>query len=210
MNRIITIGCSHTYGDALDDNWDFEKNETVKNFPSKLSWATILGKKMGMESVNLSLSGASNYSIQQKLVTTTLKKTDIVFILWTYPDRIHFFRDEIGKHIFINSWSDTNIAKLWYENFHFDYDNYLKNTLIINQTDSFLKNKVQKCYHMIVEESMIRLFDNNIHKIPILSSKFENILNSNPKANDNWHMGKQGHELFSEEIIKSIGDIKII
>jgi len=210
MNRIITIGCSHTYGDALDDNWDFEKNETIKNFPSKFSWPNLLGKMMGMECVNLSSSGASNYSIQQKLVTTSLKKTDIVFILWTYSDRIHFFRDEIGKHIFINSWSDTNIAKLWYENFYFDYDNYLKNILIINQVDSFLKNRVEKCYHMIVEETMTKLFDNSIHKIPILCSKFENILNSNPKANDNWHMGKEGHRVFSEEILKSIGDIKII
>ncbi len=27
MNRLITFGCSNTFGQALEDCWDYEKND---------------------------------------------------------------------------------------------------------------------------------------------------------------------------------------
>jgi hypothetical protein len=72
MPRIISFGCSNTFGLEL-------QGTTVYDLPSKLSYPSLLG------SVNLAIPGASNKEIMLKILEIDFFKTDIVTILWTYP-----------------------------------------------------------------------------------------------------------------------------
>jgi len=72
MPRIISFGCSNTFGLELEGT-------TVDDLPSKLSYPSLLG------SVNLAIPGASNKEIMLKILEIDFLKTDIVTILWTYP-----------------------------------------------------------------------------------------------------------------------------
>ena len=66
MNRLIAFGCSNTFGQALEDCWDYEKND-VGEYPSKLAWPSVLSKKLDLECHNHALPGASNKLIMNQI-----------------------------------------------------------------------------------------------------------------------------------------------
>ena len=56
--RLITFGCSNTYGHGLPD-CHVPPNEAGPN-PSKVAWPQLLADRRGLECVNLGQPGGSN------------------------------------------------------------------------------------------------------------------------------------------------------
>lgn len=74
MNKILTVGCSHTEGSECTTNWPTE-----------------FGILAQCEVVNLAQGGASNYSILNKTVQyLETNNADAVIISWTTLERFQF------------------------------------------------------------------------------------------------------------------------
>ena len=81
MSRLITFGCSHTYGQALKDR------ETQ-------AWPYLVADKLNLECINQGRMGASITYMYYKLMNFDFQEGDKVVCLWSYPNRRHFFKSE--------------------------------------------------------------------------------------------------------------------
>ncbi|CAB4138043.1 hypothetical protein UFOVP328_236 [uncultured Caudovirales phage] len=85
--RLYFNGCSHTYGDDLDD----------KN----LAWPSVLSRQLGCEFFNDSVSGGTNDRIRYR----TLKfadQFDKFYIAWTYTSRFTRYRADNNHDVNFN------------------------------------------------------------------------------------------------------------
>jgi len=86
MPRLVTFGCSHTYGYGLSDCYD----NTDK--PSNFSWPNLLAKKLDRECVNLSLPGSGNLQILMTVLKTRFEPTDLVIVAHSYFNRYEWYK----------------------------------------------------------------------------------------------------------------------
>ena len=141
MLRLITFGCSYTYGEGLSD----VKKSILGGNPinqSKLGWASLLSQKLNLELVNISYPGTSNTEILYNILTFDFKSTDIVVIMWTHPIRDIMF-DSWTKFISFRTrlgfWKkETN--KAWAEQVNIK-DYVIKTWICIHHADLLLKLK---------------------------------------------------------------------
>lgn len=184
MSRLITLGCSHTLCEGVKT-----KKET---------WPFILSKKFNKKLINLGESGGSNRTIQHSVYTFEFQQDDIVIILWTYPDRYHFFKDKDNHTGLINSWGKGR-SEVWFKDFHTTYNEKFDNQTIVNQVNLFLKNKNIKLYNLLVSSEFDYYFDiTNSDTIGIDFTK--DYLEKYPRGTDGWHMGDEGNYNFAMEI----------
>lgn len=77
LNRLITHGCSFTYGEELID-------------PKNQSWPAVLSRALNVELINLAKCAYSNDGIIHDIVTFDFKEGDLVIIGWTHTHRLMF------------------------------------------------------------------------------------------------------------------------
>ena len=80
VRRLITHGCSFTYGEELGD-------------PSTSSWPALVAKRLDVELVNLAKPAYSNDAILQDMVAQDINSTDytdLVIICWTTYLRMQY------------------------------------------------------------------------------------------------------------------------
>lgn len=85
MDRLVTFGCSYTYGHGLPDC--ITDHGGAGKIPSKFAWPQLLAKKLDKELYNAGIPGASNKLIMDTVINFPFKPTDTVVILWTYLSR---------------------------------------------------------------------------------------------------------------------------
>lgn len=79
MSRLITFGCSYTYGQGLPDCENTVINTGIKKFyvnssaPSKQGWPSILSKRLDLELVNISAPGLLSNNQTANLLYEVLK-----------------------------------------------------------------------------------------------------------------------------------------
>lgn len=76
--RLYFTGCSHTYGDDLDQ-------------PAVQSWPALLANKLGCEFVNDAVSGNANDHITYQIMKNC-QDFDKIYIAWTYIERFTRYR----------------------------------------------------------------------------------------------------------------------
>ena len=76
---LYCFGDSATYGVQID--------ESIRE---KSVWSYYLANKLGCQSTNLALPGASNWRIARLLNNLVLNESDVVVIAWTEPTRFEF------------------------------------------------------------------------------------------------------------------------
>jgi len=101
MRRIITFGCSFTYGSELPDCLGKPKLNSLGQIwetnPSKYAWPAVLGKLMDMEVCNKSTPAASNLEILCEILDFKFRPSDIVIVMWSMPFRELVFEDVESK-----------------------------------------------------------------------------------------------------------------
>ena len=179
MKRIVSFGCSHTFGEGVID-------------PEVNSWPAILGTKLNIPVLNLGIPGGSNRYIQHKVFNADLNKDDTVIILWTYPDRYHFFESKDKHTGLINIWSESKNSKFWFKNLNNEYNEQFDNQTIVNQVNLFLLNKGVQVYNLVVDEDFNYYF--KLGSCPTLDINFtRDYLKFFPRGYDGWHMGRDGN-----------------
>ncbi len=188
MSRLVTFGCSFTYGHGLPDcryDGDSEEYNDPKQVesPSKYAWPQVAADTLGVECVNMAKPGIGNKHILYRIVNFDFEPTDIVVVMWSYFDR-HSVILNNGSVEDLSAWriSDDNqesTAEPGYtaqaSNAYYvsprlasEMDSLFSNAIYINYADSFLKNLgvhyVHTCirgYGTLELRSTIRWFSEN-------------------------------------------------
>lgn len=108
MDKIVNVfGDSHTYGNGLDDCGLIEpwRQHSTK------SWAYYMFPKEQI--ANYSYPGCSNDTISLRLIRHTTKQ-NIVMIMFTYPERIHFVKN--GYNFLVSPTNCSSISESGNEN----------------------------------------------------------------------------------------------
>jgi hypothetical protein len=184
MNRLITFGCSHTYGQCLPDR--------------SLSWPSRLAKLLNLECVNLGEEGASNKKIWHNIINFNFMPEDTIVIQWTYPERWCVLDETQSKKI--GPWINDAVSTAYYEHLFSHYDANLDINLRMSHINLYLKEL--KIYNVL---SQIDLHNNlDFNNSYILDIDFDNIRENNEKGSDGVHAGATAHQLFAELIAKEI------
>tara|TARA_B100001996_G_C18670007_1_gene596335 strand:+ start:3363 stop:4076 length:714 start_codon:yes stop_codon:yes gene_type:complete len=172
INRIITFGCSNTYGESLPDVAGKESDR----FPaSKYSWPSVLGKLLNVPVINKAKGGACNKHIWHIILNDYLpisKPDDTVIILWSYFDRYCMFQDDgkikrllrtdirnkklkdgtdyRGRNLYGN-WREW--VKTWFNNYDTNKDMALDSLCRIDHIHRYLNSLGIKNYHFTCDDS---------------------------------------------------------
>lgn len=190
--RIISFGCSYTFGHGLPDCLEDDKI-TQGSFPSNFAFPALLAKKINCESVNLAKSGNSNKEIWHDILNFNFEKEDIAIITWTYFSRFCIIKSNKIKRI--NPWIEEE--KLFYMNYSNRHDMVLDFYCRLNHIGFYLKNIGIKNYNFVIEYPEIE--KPGWSQTQVLG-KFEMI----DKADDDCHPGLLSHARFSEMILSQI------
>ena len=204
MPRLVTFGCSFTYGHGLPDC--HVEPDLPGNAPSKHAWPNLLAKKLGYDCLNLSVCGSGNYQILLDILRTDFKPDDVVVIGYSYFTRFNYYQmiDKIGEGISASSvpaehkrmlLNDLNVK-------YYDEKVYWSNWLAIQHAELLLNSKNIKNY------SFLNIPGGAIENKPDLI-ELDNFLNTirviiKDKALDKKHPGIESHRLQSEQLYSII------
>jgi hypothetical protein len=161
--KLVTFGCSFTYGHGLSDCIadDGSNGPTA----SEQAWPSVLGKLTGMKVDNVSEPGSSNLMITKAIVDySKYTKDTVVVVMWSNNDRETIYKTGNEKlHMLPGFLDDTMPGTFWfdkdknnfkktittyYENYHEDWNATLNQTIRMNFVHAFLKNKGIKNFHV--------------------------------------------------------------
>lgn len=198
INRIVTFGCSLTFGYYLED---CPKDSLT---PSKFSWPSVLAKKLNKPVLNLSEQGSSNKQIWKSIVDANLTEFDCVIVLWSHIERWCVFLSEEEKNK-IGPWNSlaNKRSNAFFKYFFNSYDMNIDMSMRSSYVQLYLDRLNIKHYQMISRPMYYppKYKWNNVEYLPIDYGK---IRNSNPLASDNKHPGREAHEIYANEIYKYI------
>lgn len=145
MSRLITFGCSYTYGTGLIDCqstkiFSFSRRNSK---PSNMGWAAQLNKKLGTSLINKSFPGSSNFEILYEVLQFDYKQGDIVVIMWS-----HYLRDLFFTKFFkipdlrrrLGLWKTSGLSRKWIQQMS-QQDYLMKSWIYMQHADLYLKDK---------------------------------------------------------------------
>lgn len=150
MTRLVSFGCSITYGYGLEDCY-----ETESHGPSRLSWPTIIASELLIPCINKGAPGSSNKKISVETLNTDFEQDDIVVFLWTYTQRGLIF-DSVDEEIDMMPSIPSEFKKHFdikkhYYKVHTKYDLVTQSILDIHHANIFLSNKNIKTYNFFID-----------------------------------------------------------
>tara|TARA_B100001057_G_scaffold481223_1_gene554990 strand:+ start:1640 stop:2281 length:642 start_codon:yes stop_codon:yes gene_type:complete len=210
MKRLVTFGCSLTYGSKLENPND--------------AWPNQLATKWNLGLNNMACPGTSTKRIWWEIINFDFKKTDTVVVLWTHMDRWCILKDTPKRGIdatghheewdipnkivmypgYLHSKDEMMLKKqeAYYKYIHDNFDMLTQYLCYINHAHNYLKNKVSKQYHARASEIDKTLDFNRVDFLPI---DFDEIRTKHPKATDNQHPGKEAYAEFVNKVDKLVG-----
>ena len=199
MSRLVTFGCSYTFGQGLVDCHIDPDMPGPK--PSKFAWPDLLANMLNLDVINCSIPGSSNLHILWRLINFKFEPDDLCVIMWTFFSRTPFTTlkydpSDIGWNDYDNRFKN-HLSVIEAENI------VIQNTITFHHAFSHLEN--QKIKHLMCIGSV----DYLIHKVPnieIPSLDKDIIVNKFRKdiALDKKHPGPQSHQALAKEIFNKL------
>lgn len=202
-NRLVALGCSITFGFALDDTSKsyFYKAEN----PSKFSWPYKLAELMGIENVlNLSNPGCSNRDIWHQGINYETDQNDLVLALWTYHNRGTFFR-EFDLPVNLGIHKRHHGSKIFSKYLYSEYDRLLETAQCIDHLDYyFSKKSINFKFSSVFSIDMLSQFAWSDFEKDYIYLDYDYIYKQNPKASDRIHPGSQAQDDIAHNFYKEI------
>lgn len=192
MARLVTFGCSHTWGAGLPDTYPKSKGD-----PSQLAWPNLLSKKLNYELVNNGSSGAGNAEILYKILNFEFLDNDLCVIMWAHFVRYKDFHlsknyEPQRKHSRPGLFSHEIFE---FFNYTLPYHNYMA----FHHASLYLRSKKIKNFMFIAEQVDFQEYQKpNFLEIPEL-----NFITHAYRVDlglDNLHFGVKSHETLSDMI----------
>lgn len=144
ISRIVSFGCSFTWGTDLPDCSD----GNPYGF-SQLTWSALVAQKLDKQYYSCALGGSGNLSIADRVFDwVNLNPDDFVMINWTFLDRFDY-SDPMGSH-FNNGTSDfrtcrpgndDTISEFYFRHLHSEYRDKLTALMYVKTTIDYLRSK---------------------------------------------------------------------
>jgi len=195
--RLITFGCSLTYGTGLEDCWENGHNGSL---PSKFAWPNEVANRLNRELVNCAVSGSSNKEILYNLQNFNYQDEDMVVVLWSHFDRYCIITEDGIKHI--NAWQTDKTSRFFYRNVHDFYDMKVDMYTRLNYAHYFLTKRNILNFHAF--GSGMYKHDFNWNDVQLCRTSINKIRREHPKALDNSHPGPAGHKEFGRLLYQEI------
>ena len=207
MDRLVTFGCSYTYGHGLPDC--ITDHGGAGKIPSKFAWPHLLAKKLDKELYNAGIPGASNKLIMDTVINFPFKPTDTVVILWTYLSRhciLSHKKLEPGTkldkevrvlpngnlHTFIGTNDNLSLSARYYRLLHNEEDQLI----MTNHYISYVRLYLEK--HNIPN---IQTTINELDHPLIYDISWSDLANNYPSTPDG-HIGIEAQEELTNRIYK--------
>ena len=197
--RLIAFGCSLTYGHGLKDC--ISKKNGPGPYPSKYAWPSLLADMLGRTCTNLGSPGSSNKRICQTVMSTGFKKTDVVFINWSYIGRSCIIEESNIIDLFLKGKGKLNSSFSRLSNNH---DLVFMSNLYLDYISLLLEKKKIKYYHLITDKQDFVLLKNS----NVLKTEMQIIRQGHNRAKDNQHPNEDAHLEFATEVYKEISEGK--
>lgn len=193
MARVITFGCSNTFGEGLDN-------------PKEQAWGFYVGKQLNRKFINQGALGASNKLICHKVYSFDFYQDDIVIILWTFIERscVLFNRE---RHLDFIPQGNNEVCIQYYKDYFSEYDSQFTSFVFMNRTIDYLTQKGIKVYFIFNNINYISHIENKTGYLPIL---FSDYYDEYPRAKDGLHMGAEGNKVFANNVYKFIAEKTLI
>jgi hypothetical protein len=202
MERVITFGCSLTYGHGLPDCFSPPRDPGLN--PSNLGWPSIIAKCLDRECINKGIAGCSNVSILNEILAFDFDPTDIVSVMWTFRVRETFF-DPTKKPKYKGRWDSDWLAQ---QNI---YDLAVKNMLHMHHAQNYLTNKNLKFYFTDIDFTYEfgNLNPTWFKDVKIIDADIDKFDRSLPLGLDNLHPGPIFHKAVAKKLLAEICGISI-
>jgi hypothetical protein len=194
MSRLVTFGCSFTFGSELE-------------YPNTESWPAVLGNLTNRTVVNNGNPGSSNLEILSSILSYKFRLDDLVVIGWTYCDRDIIF-NKITANKKINHWQDKDLFEKWAE-IHSNHDSNIRSSMYIHHASLYLNSLNLKNYSFWAPPTpgLHRFIDTILGNRPKGIGKnilYTNILNTEDLATDQSHPGPVAHKIAAEKLYRII------
>jgi hypothetical protein len=196
MGRLVTFGCSYTYGTGLKDIY---KIPTISNsLPSIYAWPSWLGQKLKLEVINKSYPGSGNGEILNNLLRFDFNKDDIVVIMWSHFVRYDQYTVDNIDYNGKRNW--VKIADI--KNDDYTWDNAYKNYLAFHHAAMYLQNREIKNLSFIAFNQDYEKYPQPLYlKIPNL---YEIKGYVQDQALDKGHFGIKSHMALADMLYNII------
>jgi hypothetical protein len=207
--RLITFGCSFTYGQGLPNcqignNW----SDTAKT-PSKMSWPFELGKLLDIPVINKGVPGASNTEILYHVLNFNFESNDTVVLMWSMPNRdLYFLPNQWrkkpfrqmgiwlqGKNPFVDRWLKKTT----------EVDNVVKSWLYMHHAELYLNSKNINFIHFPINAIELEKFKPDYVN---LTNYFNNGFEFIDECINDKHPGIKSHKKTAHTIYKILNDQK--
>jgi len=181
MDRLVTFGCSFTYGTALEEQTD--------------AWPYVAGKTLSKEVINKAVPGSSNLRILCEVLKFDFKDNDVVVIMWSLPLRDLQFRNNGYQEIGV--WSKgPQINKMLIDGATEDYTK--KTWVYMQHADLYLQTKNVKYIHYPATLDIMKYQLDFVNINNLFLTRTEKI----DDATDKQHPGPKSHKKQADEIAR--------
>ncbi len=205
MKRLVTFGCSYTYGHGLSDC--YAPPDGAGKFPSSYSWPNVVANELGCPVSNNSVCGNSNFGILHDILNFNFLDGDVVVTMWTFVLRDILFgkKNLLGnqKITHIGDWDKQEIVKHWL--IPETVPNMATRAwLNIHHANLYLKSKNIPFYNITCSWEELKKYKPSF--IDIDFNKLKTDMHHEPVdlALDNKHPGTKTHKLVADEVLKII------
>lgn len=204
MSRLVAFGCSLTYGHGLPDCYIPPMSPGPA--PSKFAWPQLVADQLGMTCVNESSPGASNKKIWHSILNFDFRKSDTVFIMWSYAERHAVLKDE-SVVVDLAPWlvESSLESHSYYNHLYNEYDSVMQTKMYISHANLFLQSRKIKVYNLVTQKAdvcYLTLGGTTFSHIPVYIS--DHYRHKYPRALDGGHPGVDGHAAFARDLIALI------
>lgn len=202
MTRLISFGCSFTFGQHLPDNINTD-------IPSEFAYPAVLGKLLNLEAINKGSNGSGNLQILYDIINFEFLPNDIVTIGWSYFsrfDQLQFINYTGHTKIYSKESMEHKrniIDSLYGKNEYIESNIFFKNWFAIHHAHCYLSSKGIKNYQfdMVINDSTF----SNIKKPKFIDFDFINLeLFYRDTAADHKHPGPKTHAYYAEQLYNYI------
>ncbi|MDC0002580.1 hypothetical protein OAP94_01815 [bacterium] len=194
IRRLVTYGCSLTYGHGLADCY-LENGREGPN-PSVQAWPALVAARLKLLIDNRGQPGASPKEVWYNIMSAKHKPGDMVVVLWPFINRnCILFPDYIDR---FGPWRGSVRSKKWIEHQFNDYDATVDLMGKVDHVAHYLNKKKIQNYHYFADWhcSKQKVFQqrNTIDKMFL-----KEILDF---ARDGQHPGALTQQAFADQMIK--------
>lgn len=225
IKKIVTFGCSWTYGDELQDP---TSNIDVDEYRMKHVWGNLIAEHHGWKFENHGYPGASLTSIRDSITwyVATQDITDVIFLVGlTEPNRQSWYNNKHEKNDIDPSWmnhvhsnwvidNESSYSKLWQHAFKsFLLDQQCKEWMVsnFNQTVMLIDGIAARYNIPVVQFNMLNEVLDGITPKSLYWPEYnmgeyldEHYIRGDKVWAPQGHPNELGHKIISKKLISHI------